>query len=128
LAYYKETLRVERASLGKHHKDAITTLEHIGRVYQTRGELHEALECFEEAVELRMTREQPERDHFGIAQTYNDIGNVHLQMGHTFELMEAFANATRQFRMAGQSEEELVITGFNYFGLSKMHPEAAATA
>jgi tetratricopeptide (TPR) repeat protein len=128
MPYYKETLRVERASLGHNHPDVILTMEHVGRVHQQRGELHDALNHFLEALELKMAVADENRDHALIALTCNDIGNVYLQMGRAQEMVDAFACATRHLKKAGRNENDLVITGFNFYGLAKLHPECAPLA
>lgn len=138
LVFYRETLRVERAALGETHTDVIATTLHLGQVHQQRGELTEALEYFEHALEIQNDQLQQSQGAGGEAQkqqaavsmatTLNHIGNVHLQRGDAAALVTAFGDAVRCLKAAGKSEQDLAISGFNFYGLSKMHPECAPTA
>jgi tetratricopeptide (TPR) repeat protein len=126
MTYYRETLRVERVALGPKHKAVLETMQHVGQVHQKRGELDIALEYFEEVLAIR--RADPNPYYAAIAKTYNFIGNVYLQRGQTKLMVAAFAEAVRCFRLAGESDDELDISGFNFYGLAKSHPEAAQLA
>jgi tetratricopeptide (TPR) repeat protein len=124
---YKETLRVERASLGDEHPDVVLTLQHIGQVLQQLGDLKQSLGYFREA--LMIERKVPGDNRIAVAKILNLIGNIHLQEGNVSEMMECFDEASRIFdtnRQAGG--ETLVIAGFNFYGLSKIHPACAPVA
>jgi hypothetical protein len=69
-----------------------------------------------------------EHDDMAIAQILNHIGNLYLQRGDTKQMINVFADALRLIRRAGHNESELVISGFNFYGISKLHPENAAAA
>jgi hypothetical protein len=56
------------------------------------------------------------------------MGNVYLQRGNAQDMVTALSDALRAFRLGGTSEQELAISGFNFYGLSKMHPECAPVA
>ena len=114
---------MERAALGDRHRDVVLTIQHIGQVHQQRGELSDALKYYQEALDIQMTSE--DSDEASIAQTLNHIGNVFLQRGDAKEMVEALSESLRAFRKAGQSDDELQISGLNFYGLSKMHPECA---
>jgi tetratricopeptide (TPR) repeat protein len=127
MGYYRETLRVERASLGGDHKNVVLTMQHIGQVHQQQGELSDALKYFHETLEVQKQSAKP--DNAAIAQTLNQIGNVYLQYGDAREMVVAFSDSMRYLRLAaGKSDEDLAISGFNFYGLSKMHPECAPVA
>ena len=126
LVYYRETLRVERASLGETHNDVVLTIQQIAQVHQQRGELTEALDFFRSALAVQM--KVTTKDHMAIAKSWNLIGNIHLQWGRTAEMVEALTEAVRHLRAAGKSENDLVLSGFNFFGMSKLHPECAPVA
>lgn len=131
LVFYRETLRVERTALGETHNDVIATTLHLGQVHQQRGELTEALEYFEHALKIQQEQCSPENAAqmaVSMATTLNHIGNVHLQRGDARSLVQAFAGAVRCLKVAGKNEQDLAISGFNFYGLSKMHPECAPLA
>ncbi|KAL3918258.1 MAG: hypothetical protein SGILL_004320 [Bacillariaceae sp.] len=122
---YKETLRVERTALGPDHADVVLTLQHIGQVLQQVGKLEEALTYFHEAlvVERRL-----KKDHVSIAKILNLIGNIQLQEGRVEEMMQSFTEASRILERSGSAGEALVIAGYNFYGLSKVHPKCAPIA
>jgi tetratricopeptide (TPR) repeat protein len=142
MEYYRETLRVERISLGANHRDLVLTIQHVGQVHQQRGELMDALKYFNEALEIQKHNiglnchlnymggddNNNSADWAAIGQTLNLIGNVQLQRGDASETVSAFADAVRLFRRAGKSDDELAISGFNFYGLSKLHPECSPCA
>ncbi len=63
-----------------------------------------------------------------MAHTLNHIGNVYLQRGNAKEMVAAFSDSMRYLRLAGKKDEDLAISGFNFYGLSKMQPECAPVA
>lgn len=122
---YKETLRVERAALGPNHPDVVMTLQHIGQVLQQVGNLVEALEYFQEALEIE---KMFKRDDVSIAKILNLIGNIHLQEGNVGPMMISFSEASHLLEKSGNRTEGLVIAGYNFYGLSKIHPKCAPVA
>mmetsp|Transcript_16955 Transcript_16955/g.46500 ORF Transcript_16955/g.46500 Transcript_16955/m.46500 type:complete len:717 (+) Transcript_16955:158-2308(+) len=122
---YQETLRVERIALGQKHHDVILTLQHLGLVYQQRGELDQALVYFSEALEIESTKTE---NHAAVGKLYNLIGNIHLQQADTAKMMECYSKASRVYCHAGKQAENLVIAGYNFYGLSKLHPPCAPIA
>jgi tetratricopeptide (TPR) repeat protein len=113
------------------------TMQHIGQVHQQRGELTEALEYFDHALQLQLQQQQQAENTTttttttsaaSLAQTLNHIGNVHLQRGHAVALVDALSQAVRYLHAAGKTADDLAISGFNFYGLSKLHPECAAVA
>merc|ERR1712183_46521 len=130
LTYYHETLRIERITLGEKHNDVALTMQHIAHVHQRRGELDDALKLFKDSlsiqkgsVELLQDEEGKKKYYSAIAETLNHIGNVHLQRAKTDEMMEAYSESTRYLRNAGKMDSDLTISGLNFYGLSKNHPE-----
>jgi len=131
LIYYRETLRVERASLGTTNPDVIMTLQHVGHVHELRGELDEALQYYREALDIQMATASTIEEEVAIAQTFNVIGNVYLQRGEARHAVTYFSYSLRYLRRAGKNNQEddyLTISGFNFYGLSKLHPECAPAA
>merc|ERR1711862_31384 len=126
MEYYRETLRVEKLALGSSHKDVVHTMPRVGLAHQQRGEFDDALKYLNDALEIQ--KAEAEKDCVAIAQTLNHIGNVHLQRGHSKESMSALSDSVRFFRLAGKDENELSVSGFNLYGISKMHPECAPVA
>jgi tetratricopeptide (TPR) repeat protein len=126
LKFYRETLEVERAALGPDHADVVMTLQNLAQLHHQRGELDQALMYFREALSIQQA--SLDANDVTIAQTLNHIGNVYLQRGDAKQLVEVFSAAIRIIRNAGRSESELVVSGFNFYGLSKLHPECAPMA
>ena len=126
IPYYRETLRVEQAALGRKHKAVLETMEHIARVHQQRGELDQALKYYLEVLDIQQSA--PEVDAHACAKTLNNIGNIFLQWGKTSEMMQAMSESLRYLRLVGEAEDELVISGFNFYGLAQLHPECAPVA
>ena len=122
---YKETLRVERAALGPSHPDVVLTLQHIGQVLQQVGNLPDALKYFQEALDIE---KMLNRDGVSVAKILNLIGNIHLQEGKVEPMMESFTEASRLLERSGNSGESLVIAGYNFYGISKIHPKCAPVA
>ena len=122
---YKETLRVERASLGKEHPDVVLTLQHMGQVMHQVGDLQHALEYFREALEIERRREDGD---MSVAKILNLMGNIHLQQGHVCQMMDCYSEASRIYERQQHSTETLVVAGYNFYGLSKLHPACAPVA
>ena len=132
IRYFKETLRVERAALGHDHVDVVLTLQHLGQVFQQLGKLDEALHYFTDALETNRrilaaggNAAADGKDHISSAKILNLIGNCHLQQGSTQKMMECYVSASRCYQSSG---EELIIAGYNFYGLSKINPPAAPVA
>jgi tetratricopeptide (TPR) repeat protein len=122
---YKETLRVERVSLGTDHPDVVLTLQHLGQILQQIGSLDEALYYFCEALEIEKKKK---KNDISIAKILNLIGNIYLQQGKVAPMMEKFTEASRMMEMCGNAGEALVIAGYNFYGLSKTNPPCAPVA
>jgi hypothetical protein len=120
------------------------TLRHISQVYQQRGEMAEAMDtCLEmlriQKVNLHLPNEKHHHHHpnnvaSDMVQTYNCLANLRLQTGDGAGVVEALAEATRIARRAGLTvggddcTADIRLVGFHLYGISKLHPEAAATA
>jgi len=135
LNYYNETLRIERITLGENHSDVALTMQHIAHVHQRRGELDDAIELFTESlsiqkgsVELLHEKEANKKCYAAIAETLNHLGNTYLQRAKTDEMMKAYSESTRYLRAAGKIDDDLTISGLNFYGISKNHPECPAAA
>lgn len=124
--FFKEALRVERISLGNHHKDTLMTLQHVSQVLQQVGRLEEAASMCSEALEIASSRQK--RDFASEAKLYNHLGNIYLQTGDVERMMDAYTQASRYYRKCGKSETDVIIAGYNYYGLAKLHPPSACTA
>jgi tetratricopeptide (TPR) repeat protein len=126
MKYYRETLRVERLALGHDHHDVVLTLQHMGHVHQQRGDLDEALSYYREALVIE--RKKKGDDDVAVAKVLNLIGNIHMQRAEIKEVMVCYSEATRIYMKCGQPVENLVIGGYNFYALSKLHPECAPIA
>ena len=68
-----------------------------------------------------------ESDPATIARTLNEIGNIYLSRGDVIPMMEAFNEASRIYRSAGLSANNVTVSGQLYaFDISC--PEAAPAA
>merc|ERR1712151_1178013 len=119
IQYYKETLRVEKISLGTKHEDVILTLQHLGLIHQQRGDLEDALKYFSEALEIERTKET--KSQIAVGKLLNLLGNIYLQQANIPKMMECYAEASRIYRDFAQHNDTLVIAGYNFYGLSKLH-------
>lgn len=122
---YKESLRVERVALGNDHPDVVLTIQHLGQVHQALGNLDDALECFDEALQIQKKKHAHD---ICVAKTLNLIGNIYLQQGKVGMMMQNFIEASRNLERTAGHDESLVIKGYNFYGLSKTNPPCAGTA
>jgi tetratricopeptide (TPR) repeat protein len=123
---YKETLRVEKLVLGDEHRDVAMTLFKLGEAYKAEGDDQNALQSFQSALEIER-KTLGESDPATIARTLNEIGNIHLTRGDVIPMMEAFNEASRIYRSAGLSANNVTVSGQLYaFDISC--PEAAPAA
>ena len=65
------------------------------------------------------TTSHPSHHSHLVGQILNMIGNVYLQQGDARKMMECFVEASRIYRRANIPESNLVIAGYNFYGLSK---------
>lgn len=147
---YSETLRIEKLVLGEGHRDVSMTLFKLGEVNRAAGNLDEALGCFRESLLVEQNlappsddanpastadassgrgrpRQQAGPDHGAMARALNEIGNIHLARGEVVPMMEAFNEASRLYRAAGLSPNNVVVSGHLY-ALEFSCPEAAPAA
>jgi tetratricopeptide (TPR) repeat protein len=126
LLYYQQVLRVEHERLGQDHPGTVHTLRALGQVHQRRGELGEALATFQKAVDLQKSTTLLLKDKTSLVQTLVLLGNVYLQKGDAKGVVDTFSEVTRLSCSADMSD--FSISGFLFYGLAKLHPEAAAAA
>jgi hypothetical protein len=58
----------------------------------------------------------------------NEIGNIYLQLGNLDKIMELYSEATRIYRNAGLTDDQLVIFGLSLWRFECVQPEAAGAA
>jgi tetratricopeptide (TPR) repeat protein len=124
IEFYKEVLRIERFALDVSELQHLT-VNYLGFAYQARGDIEQALDYFSEALEIERTLEGNEGT---IGKLLNLIGNIHLSCGNIPAMMQCYAEAVRLLRRSGGGNEALIISGLNYYGISKLHPPCAALA
>ena len=117
---------MERNALGMDHPDVVLTLQHLGQVHQQLGQIEEALKYFNEALDIEKSRSNPK--HSILGRILNLLGNVYLQLGQTKKMMDCYTDASRIYDANHQSEETLVIAGYNFYGLSRTNPPSAPVA
>lgn len=125
---YIRSLRIERNSpTTSHIRGSIDTMQRIGRLYEHRGNLHEAIRFFTEALSLHRSQSNGEDSISG--KILNLIGNIHLQLAEVDKMMVCFIQASRTYREAHPlGHHALVILGFNWYSLSRIFPPSAAAA
>jgi tetratricopeptide (TPR) repeat protein len=84
---YRETLRIERLCSDGPSDDAIDTLQRLGRLYQSRGDLDEGLQHYKEALATLRAKSGTQLA-FAVGKFLNLIGNIHLQRAEIAEMME----------------------------------------
>lgn len=129
---YKDTLLIEKAVLGERHRDIALTLLKLGEANLKHSNFDAALKYFEEYMsimsEISERGDTPSRsDQASMARTLNEIGNIYLARGDTRSMMEALNEASRLFRQAGLSPNNVVVNGGHLFALDLL-PEAAPAA
>ncbi len=125
--YYAETLKVERTALGNDHRDLAVTLQHIGQIHRQRGELDVALGYFKEA--LRIEKLNLGDSSPTVARLLNKMGNIFLAKADVTNMMQCFTEAARIYELCGETpNDDLEISGYNFYSLSITNPECAAAA
>jgi tetratricopeptide (TPR) repeat protein len=124
IEFYKEVLRIERFALDVSELQHLT-VNYLGFAYQALGDSEQALDYFSEALEIERTLEGNEGT---LGKLLNLIGNIHLSCGNIPAMMQCYAEAVRLLRRSGGGNEALIISGLNYYGISKLHPPCAALA
>src|SRR5882672_218605 len=111
------TLEARRKSIEKYHEalelfrqagdrdDEATTLNNIGRVYQSLGEMKKAIEKYDEALPIRRSI----GDRNGEAVTLNNIGSVYQSAGEMQKALEKYNEALPIFQAIGSRDGEVVI-------------------
>ncbi|KAL7472768.1 hypothetical protein ACHAXS_013163 [Conticribra weissflogii] len=140
LRYLQEALIMRRKLLGDDHIDVSATL--LGEVNKAAGDLEEALKCFQKSLDIERSLDestsssdpdggrrhhQTSSDPAAMARTLNEIGNIHLARGDVVPMMDAFNEASRLYRTAGLSPNNVVVSGHLY-ALEFSCPEAAPAA
>jgi tetratricopeptide (TPR) repeat protein len=123
---FAESIRLERKTLGDKNLGVAVSLQHLAQLHQDRGELELAREYFVDA--LKITRSVDEASMANKQQTIctllNLMGNIHLMRAEVPEMMECFVEASRVVNDCCS----LVIAGYTFYGISKMHPPCAPEA
>lgn len=123
---YKEALRIERVHMGESHDDVIQTILHLAAILQQLGRLDEAALHYREA--LGKLQKKKVRDFLREVRLLNLLGNLYLQQGDVANAIETLTNATRSLRVNNLSDDSFLISGLNYYSLSRMHPPCASVA
>ena len=120
-------LKIRKTNLGPDHPEVASTLHHLGQAYQIRGLLGKAAEAFQES--LNIEKRSGSNDKVVIRKLLNLIGNIHLMLAQVPEMMDTFVKASRiEEEEATDFRSFLIITGHNFFDLSRLHPECAPLA
>ena len=137
---FTESIRLERKILGDNNLAVAVSLQHLAQLHQDRGELEMAHEYFAEA--LAITKEADEATMTNKQRTVctllNLMGNIHLMKAEVPQMMECFVEASRvqiddsSDTTNGNSGADqfgnLVIAGYTFYGISKMHPPCSPVA
>jgi tetratricopeptide (TPR) repeat protein len=107
------TLEAKRKSIEKYHEalelyrratdrnGEARTLNNIGKVHRSLGEMQKALEKYNEALPIS----RAVGDRSGEAETLNNIGSVYWSLGETRKAMEKFNEALPIWRAVGDRRE-----------------------
>jgi tetratricopeptide (TPR) repeat protein len=121
---YVESLRIEEINLDYNKSEgAILAMKNLGYIYQRNGEIDEAAQYFRRALEIQQKKTSPNPDSIGKA--YNVLGNIHLQKGNVAEMMDCYTNAARCYK---RTNETMLISGYTFYCLSKLHPQCSQAA
>jgi tetratricopeptide (TPR) repeat protein len=137
---FAESIRLERKVLGENHLGVAVSLQHLAQLHQDRGELELAHWYFAEA--LAITKQVDESTMANKQRTIctllNLMGNIHLMKAEVPQMMECFTEASRvkvddnsngtNGNNGGDHFNNLVIAGYTFYGISKMHPPCAPEA
>jgi tetratricopeptide (TPR) repeat protein len=125
---FAESIRLERRTLGETHLGVAVSLQHLAQLHQDRGELELAHEYFKEALEITrgVDESMMANKQRTICTLLNLMGNIHLMKAEVPQMMECFTEASRV--CGDTAAQDLVIAGYTFYGISKMHPPAAAIA
>lgn len=122
----------------------VYALQKIGTIYHENGEFDDALIYFNEALEIELRSSVRNERH--IAKLYNYIGNIHLQRADISSMMEHYIKSSRIFQSMSDGCDQidsnigrsmtfhdngtntLIIAGYGFYYLSRMHPPGAAVA
>lgn len=87
-------------------KDAmvLSGLNNIGLIHQERGELEDALKCFEMVYYIRYHNFR--KDHPDLANSLNNIGNIHHKDGDVVKALNFYWKAVQIYRVAANTGTE----------------------
>ena len=124
---FAESIRLERKTLGEKHLGVAVSLQHLAQLHQDRGELEMAQDYFQEALEITRAADESmmASKQRTICTLLNLMGNIHLMKAEIPQMMKCFTEATR---VNQQDFNSLVIAGYTFYGISKMHPPCAEEA
>lgn len=121
-------LQIRKKKLGPNHPEVASTLHHLGQAYQIRGTLEEACRCFQQGLEIER-KKGDSADKIVVRKLLNLIGNIHLMRAQVPEMMECFEEASRiEEEQNIDFRTSLLVTGHNFFDLSRLHPQCAPVA
>eukprot|EP00797_Seminavis_robusta_P023624 Sro38_g023850.1 Kinesin light chain (597) ;mRNA; r:114968-116758 len=133
---FTESIRLERKTLGENHLGVAVSLQHLAQLHQDRGELELAHEYFAEALKITkgVDESMMANKQRTVCTLLNLMGNIHLMKAEVPQMMECFAEASRVScdndnpNSSGDQFKNLVIAGYTFYGISKMHPPCAPEA
>lgn len=125
IEYFKQTLSFERASTDVNRTEIVTTLQRLGRLYQSRGDLNAALTHFEEGANICMMfpDNRPIND---IASIIRSVGDVYLRLGDIENAMNAYVKASRINNVVGNEGVNNIAVNFNKLHKNSSYGAAAA--
>jgi tetratricopeptide (TPR) repeat protein len=104
-----------------------STIHHLGQAYQNNGQLERAAECFERGLQIER---DGGKDTIVTRELLNLIANIKMMLASVDEMMESFVEASRLQKPGEKADfmDFLLVTGHNFFDLSRLHPKCAPTA
>ena len=117
LRCFRETARVEQATLGQNHADLAITYTKMAELHYHMGDVEQALHCFERVLEIETANNN---NAVARARTLNEIGNIALVRGNVKRMMECFVEALRIYRQCpGTDDSNLIVAGVELYGFEK---------
>ena len=114
LTYFNAMLLVTQCDDVFGDKDVVNVYGYIGTVYHSLGDLQQAKECHDCALNICLKKFEPE--HVDVAKSYNNLGTVHYDLGDLQQAKECHDHALNIRRKKLGNEHVDVAESYNELG------------
>jgi tetratricopeptide (TPR) repeat protein len=94
MAYFEEALRVKILALlggeDKHHEEVANGLHNMGIVHDDLQEYDRSIECYREALDIRIMLFDGNNEREEVADTWQCMGNVYLAEQELDDALHSF--------------------------------------